>query len=59
MFKYFLFPLLTFMKKNVVIGLEGSVTASGKPILLQFIESRNIIEEFFQPVVFSNEKTNG
>jgi len=59
MFKDFLFPLLTFMKKNVVIGLEGSVTASGKPILLQFIESRNIIEEFFQPVVFSNEKTNG
>lgn len=43
MFRDFLFPLITFMKKNVVIGLEGSLTLSGKPILLQFIESKNLV----------------
>ena len=54
MFKDFLFPLMTFLKKNVVVGLDGSLTASGKPILLQYIESRNILDEVFKPIVFSN-----
>ena len=58
MFKDFLFPLMTFLKKNVVVGLEGSVTNSGKPMILQFIESRNIVEEFFKPIIFKNEETN-
>ena len=43
MFKDFLFPLMTFLKKNVVVGLEGSLTTSGKPMILQFIESRNVV----------------
>ena len=55
MFKDFLFPLMTFLKKNVVVGLDGTLTASGKPILLQYIESRNILDEVFIPVVFSND----
>jgi hypothetical protein len=55
MFKDFLFPLMTFLRKNVVVGLDGTLTASGKPILLQYIESRNILDEVFLPIVFSNE----
>jgi hypothetical protein len=54
MFKDFLFPLMTFLRKNVVVGLDGTLTASGKPILLQYIESRNILDEVFLPIVFSN-----
>lgn len=52
MFKDFLFPLMTFLKKNVVVGLEGELTVSKKPILLQYIESRNIFDEIFKPVIF-------
>ena len=37
MFKDFLFPLMTFLNKNVVVGIDGSLTNSGKPILLQYI----------------------
>ncbi len=59
MFRDFLFPLMTFLKKNVVVGLEGAVTTSGKPMILQYIESRNINEEFFKPIVFANDQTNG
>lgn len=55
MFKDFLFPLMTFLRKNVVVGLDGTLTTSGKPILLQYIESRNILDEVFIPIVFSNE----
>jgi hypothetical protein len=55
MFKDFLFPLMTFLRKNVVVGLDGTLTTSGKPILLQYIESRNILDEVFIPVVFSND----
>ena len=54
MFRNFLFPVMTFLKKNVVVGLDGSLTASGKPILVQYIESRNILDEVFKPVVFSD-----
>ena len=54
MFKDFLFPLMTFLRKNVVVGLDGTLTTSGKPILLQYIESRNILDEVFIPIVFSN-----
>lgn len=37
MFRDFLYPIMTFLKKNVVVGIEGKLTKSGKPILLQII----------------------
>ena len=37
MFRDFLYPFMTFFKKNVVVGIDGKLTASGLPMLLQFI----------------------
>ena len=35
MFKDFLFPIMTFLKRNTVVALAGDLTESGKPILVQ------------------------
>lgn len=51
MFKDFLFPLLTFLKENTVIGLTGKSTKSGKPIILQSLKTRNFLPKVFEPVV--------
>ena len=37
MFRDFLHPLMTFFKKNLVFAVNGQITNSGKPILLQYI----------------------
>jgi hypothetical protein len=37
MFKEFLHPFLTFLKRNVVFAASGQITQSGKPILVQYI----------------------
>ncbi len=51
MFRDFLHPFLTFLKKNVVFAAAGPITESGKPILVQYIESKNMREKVFLPVV--------
>jgi len=37
MFKDFLHPIVTFLKKNLVFAASGQITQSGKPILIQYI----------------------
>ncbi len=37
MFRNFLHPIMTFLQKNFVIAVNGQLTRSGKPILLQYI----------------------
>ena len=43
MFKDFLHPIITFLKKNLVFIAGPQMTKSGKPILLQYIESKNLL----------------
>lgn len=52
MFRDFLHPILTFFKKNLVFAAKGEITESGKPILIQFIENKNLMEKTFLPVLF-------
>jgi hypothetical protein len=47
MFKDFLVPIVTFIKRNTVFAAAGPITASGKPILVQFIENRNLLDKIF------------
>lgn len=47
---------MTFLKKNVVFAANGALTHSGKPILVQYIESKNILDRVFIPIVFSDSK---
>lgn len=54
MFREFLHPFMTFLKKNVVFAANGALTQSGKPILVQYIESKNILDRVFIPIVFSD-----
>ena len=35
MFKDFLYPIMTFLRRNTVLALSGELTESGKPILVQ------------------------
>ena len=58
MFRDFLHPIITFFKKNLVFAAAGDITDSGKPILIQYIESKNLMETVFYPVLFSHEKVN-
>ena len=51
MFKDFLFPLVTFFKQNTVIALNGKASESGKPIILQALETHNLLAKTFEPVV--------
>lgn len=37
MFKDFLHPIMTFLKKNLVFAASGQITKSGKAILIQYI----------------------
>ena len=43
MFRDFLYPIMTFLKKNTVMALTGSLTESGKPILVQSLETHNYL----------------
>lgn len=35
MFKDFLYPIMTFLRRNTVLALSGELTESGRPILVQ------------------------
>jgi hypothetical protein len=37
-----LHPFLTFLKRNVVFAASGQITQSGKPILVQYIKTKNV-----------------
>lgn len=54
MFRDFLHPVMTFLKKNVVFAATGAITKSGKPILIQYIEHKNLMNKIFLPVVFQH-----
>jgi len=47
---------MTFLKKNVVFAATGSITESGKPILIQYIENKNLMDKIFLPVVFQHRQ---
>lgn len=53
MFKDFLYPIMTFMKQNTILALSGKMTESGKPIIVQSLETHNYLPEVFQPYVFT------
>lgn len=55
MFKDFLFPIMTFLRRNTVIALSGNLTESGKPLFIQSLETHNYLPEIFKPFVFSIE----
>ena len=57
MFRDFLHPVMTFLKKNVVFAATGAITKSGKPILIQYIEHKNLMDKIFLPVVFQNQNS--
>ena len=54
MFREYLFPLMMFFRKNVVVGVDGQWTENQWPILMQVVETRNYKDNFFMPIVFSN-----
>jgi hypothetical protein len=56
MFKDFLHPIMTFLKKNLVMGVSGHLTESGKPIITQYIESKNLFDQTFVPIIYQNNK---
>ena len=56
MFKDFLHPVMTFLKKNVVFAAAGPITQNGKPLLVQYIESKNFFPETFIPMVYQSAK---
>ena len=58
MFRDFLHPIVTFFKKNIVFAGSGVVTQSGKPILMQYIENKNLLDKIFEPIVFSHSSGN-
>ena len=58
MFRDFLHPIITFFKKNLVFAASGSITESGKPILVQYIENKNLMDKIFEPVLFSRPEGN-
>ena len=54
MFKDFLYPVMMLIKKNVIIAVNGNLTASGNPFLGQFVETRNYVEkDVMIPVLFN------
>lgn len=57
MFRDFLHPVMTFLKKNVVFAATGAITKSGKPILIQYIEYKNLMNKIFLPVVFQHQNS--
>jgi acyl-homoserine lactone acylase PvdQ len=50
MHRDFLYPLVTTLRKNVVLAASGTFTKSGKPILFNVIEARNYPTKIFFPV---------
>lgn len=55
MFKDFLYPIMTFLRRNTVLGLSGELTESGKPILVQSLETHNYLPEIFKPVILAQK----
>jgi hypothetical protein len=56
MFRNFLHPVMTFLKKNLVFAASGPITKSGKSILMQYIESKNILKEsIFIPIILKHK----
>jgi hypothetical protein len=58
MFRDFLHPIITFFKKNVVFAAASPITKSGRPILIQYIENKNLLPRTFLPVVFARAEGN-
>lgn len=58
MFRDFLHPIITFFRKNLVFAAAGPITKSGKPILIQYIENKNLLPKTFEPVVFTSPEGN-
>jgi hypothetical protein len=58
MFRDFLHPIITFFKKNLVFAASGQITDSGMPILVQYIENKNLLEKVFEPVIFVRPEGN-
>ena len=52
MFKDFLHPVITFFKKNIVFAASSQITESRKPILVQFIETKNVMDKIFEPIIY-------
>ena len=55
MFKDFLYPIMTFLRRNTALGLSGELTESGKPILVQSLETHNYLPEIFKPVILAQK----
>ena len=58
MFKDFLYPIMTFLKRNTVFALSGDITESGKPILVQSLEVHNYYPNIFKPVILEHPSGN-
>lgn len=58
MFKDFLHPIITFLKKNLVFAAGPEATQSGKPILVQILETKNFLPKIFEPVVLLRPSGN-
>lgn len=50
MYRDFLYPLVTTLRKNIVLAASGTYTKSGKPALFNIIEARNYPTKIFFPV---------
>jgi acyl-homoserine lactone acylase PvdQ len=51
MFKDYLYPLMTFLRKNIVVVAPQKLTKLGQPILVQSLETHNYLPKMFEPVV--------
>ena len=50
MHRDYLYPILTTLRKNIVIAAGGHYTKSGKPLLVNVWETRNYPTDLFFPV---------
>ena len=55
MYREFLYPLVTTLRKNIVLAVSGSFTHSGKPLLINVLETRNYPTQLFAPVEINIE----
>jgi hypothetical protein len=58
MFRDFLHPIMTFFRKNLVFAAGGVITQSGRPILVQYIENKNLLNKTFEPIVYTHPEGN-
>lgn len=56
MFRDFLHPIITFFKKNLVLAVGSQASSSGQPLLLQYIESKNLMSKTFLPILFAHKE---